>query len=292
MSKTKNPLPPDFCVFILTHGRPDKQTTTQSLKRHGYTGPIFYVIDDEDDTEDEYRERYGDHVLQFSKEAISKTFDEGDNFSDRRTITYARNACFDLAESIGFKYFVQLDDDYTDFRYRIRSDGTFHHRVIRSLDHVFATVLEFYKSCPQLLSVAIAQGGDFIGGHNTRFHSTLRTRKAMNSFFCSTSRRFNFIGRMNEDVNTYTSVASRGGLFLTIPMVALDQKQTQGTEGGITELYKRYGTYVKASYTVMYQPSSVKIGPIGRLYPRLHHRISWQNTVPWIVREELRKPRD
>ena len=38
----------DFCAVIITHGRPDKIPTYNSLRRHGYTGRIFIVVDDED----------------------------------------------------------------------------------------------------------------------------------------------------------------------------------------------------------------------------------------------------
>ncbi|MCK2620993.1 hypothetical protein MZE52_22450, partial [Escherichia coli] len=40
----------DFCAFILTHGRPDKVLTYRTLRRAGYTGKIFIVVDDEDKT--------------------------------------------------------------------------------------------------------------------------------------------------------------------------------------------------------------------------------------------------
>ena len=83
------PLPDDFCVFILTHGRPDNVITYQTLMKGQYTGKIFIVIDDEDETADQYIAKYGAMVLMFSKGEIAATFDEGDNFSDRRCIVYA-----------------------------------------------------------------------------------------------------------------------------------------------------------------------------------------------------------
>lgn len=79
----------DFCVFILSHGRPRNIKTLRTLKKCGYTGEWYVVIDDEDDTEAEYRELYGDKVLQFNKKEISETFDTGDLSEDRRTIVYA-----------------------------------------------------------------------------------------------------------------------------------------------------------------------------------------------------------
>ena len=38
----------DFCVFVLSHGRPDRQYTMSLLRRRGYTGRVYLVIDDED----------------------------------------------------------------------------------------------------------------------------------------------------------------------------------------------------------------------------------------------------
>ena len=89
----------DFAAFILTHGRADRVDTYKTLRNCGYTGKVYIVIDDEDKTADEYRKRYGDMVLQFGKAEIAKTFDEGDNFNDRRAIIYARNACFNRGKS-------------------------------------------------------------------------------------------------------------------------------------------------------------------------------------------------
>ena len=108
----------DFCAFILSHGRPDRVYTYKTLKRSGYTGKIYIVIDDQDKTADEYRKRYGNEVLQFCKEEYALKLDEGDNTGKRISTIYARAAMFDLAQKIGCKYFIQLDDDYTEFKFR------------------------------------------------------------------------------------------------------------------------------------------------------------------------------
>ncbi|MEB3209564.1 MAG: hypothetical protein VKK63_11715, partial [Synechococcus sp.] len=74
----------DFIAFILTHGRPDKVVTYKSLKRHGYTGPICVLIDNEDKTIEEHRKLYGDQVYVFDKKAMAEETDAGDNFSHRK----------------------------------------------------------------------------------------------------------------------------------------------------------------------------------------------------------------
>jgi hypothetical protein len=282
----------DFCIFILTHGRPDRVLTYDTLIRAGYTGPIFIVIDDEDKTADRYREKFGDKVIQFSKADVAKTFDEGDNFNDRRAIIYARNACFDIAERLGFTYFMQCDDDYTALFYRVDAMLEYASIPIRkSFDYLAAALIDFFEGCPALRTVAIAQGGDFIGGAGNV--ATVGTRrKAMNSFICSTKRRFQFFGRINEDVNTYCTDGRRGALFLTVMAAQLVQMQTQQNAGGMTDLYLDSGTYVKTFYSVMYCPSGVKVAEMGdhrSPHYRIHHAPNWHRIAPKILRESHRK---
>jgi hypothetical protein len=277
----------DFVAFVLTHARADRVYTYDTLMKSGYTGAVRIVIDDEDETEPEYRERFGELVYIFDKKRIAEQIDEGDNFNDRRAIIYARNACFEIAKELGFKYFVQLDDDYVDFRHKRNGHGEYiHKKDIRNLDAVFTAMLEYYEATPAL-SLAMAQGGDFLGGRDGNW--TKPKRKCMNSLICSVDRPFQFFGRINEDVNTYTNLGSRGGVFLTIPNVALQQMQTQTNDGGMSGIYEDRGTFVKSFYSVMYQPSSVRISVMPSTYARIHHKVRWRYTVPVILSDEYKK---
>jgi hypothetical protein len=281
-----------FAVFILTHGRPDKVKTLKTLKKCNYTGRIYFIVDNEDKTVDKYIENFGvDNVKVFDKLKISETFDEGNNFEDRKTIVYARNACFQIAKELDLKFFIQLDDDYVSFEFRyISPDGK---KLLvdknMNLDIVFDLHLEFFKSTP-FRSIAFAQGGDFIGGiENPYVQKRPLLRKCMNSFICSTEREFQFIGSINEDVNTYTTLGSRGVMFGTVPMVSLVQTATQSQNSGMTEAYLRFGTYCKSFTTVIMQPSSVKVAMMSSSNPRIHHSISWLNTTPLILDEKHQK---
>jgi hypothetical protein len=284
--------PKDFAAFILTNGRPDRVFTYEALRKAGYTGPIFLVVDDLDKTREKYVEAYGDEVVVFDKRAIAKTFDQGDNFDDLRAIIYARNASFEIAKKLGFRYFIQLDDDYRHFQFRFDQNLEYRPRIIKGcLDRIFSALLEFYIRSGAA-SVAIAQGGDFIGGPTCSLAEAVQLkRKCMNSFICSVDRPFRFVGRVNEDVNAYTRLASTGLLLLTTNQLTLEQTQTQSNPGGMSEMYLESGTYLKSFYTVMYQPSSVKVGLLQDRTSRLHHKVDWKYTVPKILREELRKRR-
>lgn len=278
----------NFAVFILTHGRPDNVKTFFTLKKCGYTGLIYFIVDDEDKTIEQYKKNFGEEwVKVFNKKEIADTIDEGNNFDERRTITHARNACFDIAEQIGIKYFVELDDDYTDFRYKLIENQN-HFKLIKSIDIIFDYLISFYKTI-NAKSIAIAQIGDFLGGFDNglgiyRFSK----RKCMNSFLCSVERRFTFIGAMNEDVNTYCTLGNRGQLFLTIPFVALNQLATQSQNNGITDMYKRFGTYCKAFTTTMMHPSGVKVSMMKSNHKRIHHSINWKTTAPMIIDEKYK----
>lgn len=273
-----------FAVFILTHGRPDNVKTLATLKRCGYTGKIYFIVDNEDKTINKYIENFGvENVKVFDKKYYADNVDEGNNFDERRTITHARNACFDIAKELNITYFIELDDDYKQFKFRFENKLGYE-AVVKNLDKIFDIFINFYKST-NIKSIAFSQGGDHIGG----FSITKLKRKCMNSFFLSTERPFKFIGAMNEDVNTYTTLGSRGNIFFTFTSIQLDQKETQSNKSGITDMYLKYGTYCKAFTTTMMHPSGVKVAMMNSNNPRIHHTIKWINTVPCIIEEKYKK---
>lgn len=282
----------DYIVFILSHGRADNVVTYRTLREQGYTGRVGIVIDNEDKQRKNYEYNFGrENVFIFDKAAIAETFDEVHK-ADRRTVVYARNACFDIARQIGVKKFIELDDDYEFFCFDFDDECRWLTRVanLDCLDNVFDIMWRFYDSV-QCVSLAMAQGGDFIGGAaGGKGEKITLFRKCMNSFFCSTDRPFKFTGRINEDVNTYTMEAHRGLLFFTANQVSLNQKQTQSNKGGMTDIYLDSGTYVKSFFSVIVCPSAVKVSLMGGGgEKRLHLFVSWNNCAPKILRDDVKK---
>jgi len=284
-------------VFILTHGRPDKQRTASALRKHGFTGPIYYVLDDEDATLPIYRDLFCDAVCVFSKTEWATRFDVCDNFDKRRGVVYARNAVYDLAAQKGYRYFWQFDDDYSGFYIRQSIDEEYASIRVRNFDEVFAQCLQWMQAA-DLSTMAFSQGGDWIGGgeklakqsKQPYYRQGVSIRKAMNTFLCDTERRVRFDGRINEDVNMYVSHGMRGQRIFTVPTIQANQMQTQQNPGGLTDLYLDVGTYVKSFYTVMMAPSCVRIRVMGETHQRIHHHVEWSHAVPVIVPERYRKP--
>ena len=138
----------DFAVFILTYGRANNVKTYKTLKRFGYTGKIYLICSDDDKQVKDYKEKYKDQVIVFSKKDYKDKFDIGDNFDDERVVVYARNSCYDIAKKLGITYFLVLDDDYTDFSYRFNDELSYNkgRGYINKVDDIFKAILKYYKS--------------------------------------------------------------------------------------------------------------------------------------------------
>ena len=274
----------DFAIFIMVHGRPEKMWTYGSLRKSGYTGKIYLVADDLDETLDGYKDKYKDELIVFDKKKSALNMDSGDNSGDMRSTLYSANTIFELAKERNIKYFFIMCDDYHEFLHNYNDGYKFVKTRIKSLDKVIAGMLEYYKKT-DIITLAMAQGGDFIGGINGSQPDIQIKRKAMNTFLCSTERPFKFVGRLNEDVTTYVNLGSVGKLFFSLSNLRIQQNQHQKTKSGLTDVYLDYGTYVKSFFSVMYNPSSVKISHIGK-HKRIHHQINWNNAVPKIISED------
>ena len=277
-----------FAVFILSHGRPDNIVSLKTLKKSGYTGQYYIVCDNEDDKLNEYLEKYQNKVLVFDKLKKSKEFDTMDNFDDRRTVVYARNAALDFARELNLEYYLEFDDDYTQIALKYRRKNKLHSKQIQNADELFDCLLDFLD-VSNAETVALAQGGDFIGGADNGNLDKGLGRKAMNSFFCRTDKNLTFLGRVNEDVNTYTMLGQKGKLLFTVYRGVIEQQTTQKNKGGMTEQYLDAGTYVKSFYTVIGTPSCAKVAIMNSNHPRIHHKILWDNCCPKIINEKYKK---
>ena len=279
----------DFAVFILTHGRADNVVTYNALVRGGYTGKTYFIIDDEDDQADEYRKRFGKkNVVMFDKQAAYDRTDTMDNFNEHRAIIYARNESFRIAEKLGLKYFLMLDDDYREIDLRYDEDGKLKAKICLEYDRLFEDMIEFLEVSGAKM-VAFCQGGDFVGGLDGGNFKKGLLRKAMNSLFCRTDNPVDFRGTMNEDVVTYTTLSSRGLLFFSITKACVIQLPSQSLEGGMTDSYVEGGTYLKSFYAVMSMPSCVKVQVMHTKHARIHHRVDWERCAPKILNEKWKK---
>lgn len=281
----------NYAVFILSHGRPDNVITYKTLRKQGYTGKIFIICDDEDKTLSQYKEKFGKEVIVFSKSDYEGKFDKMDNFSGNKVIVYARNACYEIARSLDLDYFFEYEDDYSQVSYR-KIDGNILRQIkVKNLNVILNSMIQCLNHTGAC-TIAFCQNGDFIGGAGSVFANNYK-RKSMNSFVFKVNKNpkddLIFIGRMNDDVNTYLTQGKKGKLFFQITDISINQMATQSNSGGNTEAYKQYGTYVKSFYSVIAEPSCCKIGLMGSVNKRIHHSIKWKYAVPKILDQKWKK---
>lgn len=270
----------NFGVFIFCWGRPEFANTVKSLRRCGYTGNIYYLLDDLDETRFRYIEKYGkENCFVFNKKEVAKRSDAMNNLGDLASTLYVSNAMFEAAKYFKLDYFAAMCDDYTAFSHKRKKE-----RRTRRLDDVLYAIVGFLRKTKSVSCVAMAQGGDF-----ATENKPMCKRKVMNSFICATDRAFEFKGAMNDDVNMYVYNGVRGKVYLTYNRFMLHQPPTQVIEGGLSDVYKKYGTYTKSFYSVMLWPSGVKVAMMGIKNPRVHHKIDYNATVPQIIREDYKK---
>lgn len=281
----------EFAVFILSHGRAESITTVDMLKDGGYTGDWFVVIDNEDDQEGLYRKRFGEHILQFDKKAEAEKTDTGDLDNDRRVGVFARNAIQDLAEQMGYKYHLQLDDDFRGITFRLPSGkaNKLTTNRCKNLDRLFKALCEYMDTAPQITWLSFALSSDYLGGtDNNRYQSGLFP-KTMGSFLMRADKKVRFRMRMNDDITTCVASWHIGLPNFSIMRIMVETPPTQQMKGGMTDIYQDNGTYRKSFYSVLCCPSFVTIGKQGIKHFRIHHQIHWNGCVPKVLSPKWKK---
>ena len=83
----------DFAILILSHGRPTSMKCISALRKVGYTGKYYIIIDNEDETAEQYYDLYGkDRVIMFDKSS---------HFSSNLFLDSSNSYCPSTSESLG-----------------------------------------------------------------------------------------------------------------------------------------------------------------------------------------------
>lgn len=251
----------DFAAIIISHGRPDCKTI-EVLKKYGYTGRYYIVVDDEDEALSEYKKNYGEHVHVFKK---MDNFDLCDNFDGPKGVaTYARNECWNVAEKNKVKYFIMFDDDLESMGFRYIKDDKLKGMTMSNIDRVFEAYCEVMDNT-NITCTGFGNVIDYIGGIAGFESRRNKKRGIVNAFFLRTSDRFDFCGRYSEDTITPVTESIRGKIFLgfidvyQVFDVWMPSRKNKLDIGGCQEAYKNNNSYVLRFYAVMYQPSCVCI---------------------------------
>jgi hypothetical protein len=279
-----------FAVFILTHGRPHNQLTVKTLQDLGYDGDLYLVVDDQDNTFDEYVKVWGaDKVVVFHKDHFIKHTDTGLHNPVPKFAVFARNAIEFIARTMGYKTFMMLDDDITKLRVRLPVGNSLKSFQFNgNFNSILKMSVDFVLDC-NIACMGLGFCNLYIGGVENFNKENPRQRLCAEAFIRNTSHPMLWRLNMVEDLITSIDAAMRGEVWFQFLPIQCEIKISEGVvEGGNSDVYRQLGMYRISFMPVIAYPSAnaVKYG-----------KKSWITTttpdkcIPKIISSRYRKER-
>ena len=274
----------DYAVFIISHKRPEVKTL-ETLKDLGYTGDYFIVIDDHDPTIAEYQEKYGEHVLIFSKEELIKDEDTIDNFNVLTSCLHPRNYCIQAAKEKGYKYLIDMDDDVNNIAIRYENDGKLLTKKIENITDVFDKYIHFLE-ISKFNCLGFILSPKLIGGASNKIVQE-KVFFCPHNVFIQRADADYFTGTIPEDMLYSVRENNIGKLTLALMPVTISTGEYLNSKGGLEEVYASRNAYAEYFRIKIVNPSAItiKVGTDGAVNVQMHT----QNFIPKILSEEYKK---
>lgn len=279
----------DFAVFIITHGRPDTQLTYKTLQDYGYCGKLYFVLDDTDNTIQQYIDNFGtDKIFVFNKNHYinDSEFDNGTNTAIYACALYARRAVEDIAKSIGLSYFCVLDDDVVEFALRQEIDG----KLKRMAPTNFTEVLDGYielLSCENISCLGFCNQMFYFGGLKNFLaeHRTLPYQ----GFIRKVSEPVKWACWYGEDAVAGYDSNIRGKIWMGVPFIMI--RCAPEKTGAMSKTYQQTSTLLRAFAEYRYHPSELKIAMCTRGLLKGDYRVYIKNKdwYPKLVSSRYKK---
>ena len=240
----------ECAIFILSNGRPDKVKTYDYLKA-SFSGDVYILCDDQDETLPDYKNKFGSKVIVFDKDEWVKKSDPMDNFNSKKSVLYARNAVFEIAAAMGYRYFAMADDDIKDLQFRYEQDGKLLAKPVSNLDKVIDYIVQLMNTTA-ISYFSFGTDKNFIGGVQNRNFQKKVIDKVYNFIICKSGQQHSYKGIMNEDEIHNVISLSTGVLLKSLTAIQIVMEPVgKGETGGNSETYKENGYY---SYTRNFYP--------------------------------------
>lgn len=277
-------------TFILTHGRPYNQRTLGVLQDLGYTGKIYLVLDDQDETIQKYIDEYGaDNIIIFDKNHYVSKTDTGLHRPVFKFAVYARNAIEDIARDCGLDYFLMLDDDITNIRFRYNDNGSLKTAYINGcFDSIMYSYID-YMDKADISCMSLGFGNMYMSGCSALETESSRQRICVEAFVRSVKHKIDWRLNMVEDLITSIDASMRGDVwFQFLPLQVEIQMSEGAVSGGNSDAYNSFGKYKMTFFPTIIYPSSNR-----PRYVKNHWvtTTSPDNAVPKIISSSYRKER-
>jgi hypothetical protein len=277
----------DFAVFICTHGRPNAQHTLNYLLSNGYTGKWYLVLDDQDDTINQYIDKFGpDNILIFDKNHYVNSCDTGTNSPQFKCILYAKLAVEDIAKDMGLSAFVIADDDLKRFRFRYDCDGSLKSINVTNMDKVIEAYTDF------MLEANIASTGFgfaqnyFVGTDCFTNDCVQKSRIPYNFVFRNAKFDVPWILCFGEDIGTAIQQSKIGQFWMSCVFVQQEIEPLGKMKGGMYDVYHNIHGIELREYCYIYNPTTVKIAYYKTDFM---NTIKRENSFPKLVSQSLKK---
>lgn len=277
----------NFACMIISHGRPNNIPTVSSLKKSGYSGKIYILIDDEDETIEQYKHNYR-NVIVFNKQYFIDKNDLLFNKSLRKVAVHARNAAEYIAKELDLDYYLLLDDDIVNFHYRY-ADNKLHSKKFYNLDFAFDEYIKYMNNA-NIATIGLAHDGMFLGGNIKMFEQPQHSKNRIlaNAFIRNMRYEVHWGPDMCEDFITSINENNKSNVWITLPFIGIHCKKQgmkkQKSDGGNSEAYLVDGNYGVAKFAVLSLPNCYKLSP--NMWYRC---LSYDTIVPKIISQKYKK---
>lgn len=274
-----------YGVFIPTHGRAKSQITMNMLLDCGFTGDIWLVCDNLDDSLDEYLELYGERVLVFDKREWAMKSDRMTNRMELGTVLYARNYIQWKAKQMGYEVIGVFDDDLEAFSVRYELNGSLQGcRIEDSMDDLLGWVCEFILK-GRVSAMSFAHNGGYFGGLEGDFKKGFTRNPAGAWFLNMTDEAWGgeYRGIVDEDFIYNMDMGRTGKIAFKLTDVMFVTPVRGSNDGGHKDMYDEMNKYVHTAYVNVASPNTLTITGTGG------SRTNWNTTHSKIISQKWRK---
>ena len=277
------------CILILSHERP--QCVSADYIKNNSKYPWYIVLDNSDTMINEYINKFGaEHIIIYDKQIILNDADAVVRDKKPTSALYSRIAI----ELIGtrYDYFVMMDDDLTDFKFRYvngESLGT-QHFAEGDFDKVLDAFINYLSVSPKLLWLCFGINSTYVNGvkvFSDEFISTQRLGYQV--FIRKATEQIDWVSIIYQDLIASITYAQRGYVNLTLPQVTYSAYEMGGkVDGGLSDYYRSTSTLYRSMFCYVTHPDCVKI--IERKKKYVPSTIK-ENAFPKIISERYKNER-
>jgi len=283
----------NYAIFILTHGRPNRQKTLETLLKTGYTGKWYLILDDTDKTIQEYIDKWGTgNIIVFDKNHYINSCDVGTNNPSPKCILYAKCAAEDIAENLGLDAFIIADDDIKTFRFRCPEGDKLPSTVVNNcMQDIIDSYMDYMLSA-NLSMTGLGCDKYLIGGIcNFKSDSLSSFRIPYNFVFRNAKYKVEWKMMYGEDSIVPQEQNMLGNPTIAVPYVQfgadpVGHVSKSVKDGGMSELYKKMSGFKLNTFLLMYYPSMYSFKEKSDNIVCSFHR---ENAFPKIISNQYRK---